>query len=57
MPDTNKNADPSTPEQQSWGAIIAMVVILAMVIIGAYYAWNKRTHTQTARTTVSATTR
>lgn len=37
---------PSTPQQQSWGAIIAMVVILAMIIIGAFYSWHKRTSTE-----------
>ncbi|HQU07776.1 MAG: hypothetical protein B7X04_02490 [Parcubacteria group bacterium 21-54-25] len=34
--------EPSTPQQQSWGAVIAIVVILAMIVIGAFYAWNKR---------------
>ncbi len=32
----------STEKEQSWGAIIAIFVILAMVILGAFYAWNKR---------------
>ncbi|MDB5237598.1 MAG: hypothetical protein JWL88_700 [Parcubacteria group bacterium] len=26
----------------SWGAIIIIVLILAMVIVGAFYAWGKR---------------
>jgi hypothetical protein len=26
----------------SWGAIISIVIILAMVIIGAFYAWGER---------------
>ena len=28
--------------QQSWGATIAIVVIVLMITIGARYAWNKR---------------
>lgn len=28
--------------QQSWGATIAIVVIVLMIVLGAYYAWNKR---------------
>ncbi len=31
----------STTAQQSWGAIIATVLILAMIVVGAFYAWNK----------------
>lgn len=45
---------PSTPQQQSWGAIIAMVVILAMIIIGAFYSWQKRTGVETTKTFVPA---
>jgi hypothetical protein len=26
----------------SWGAILSIVIILAMVIIGAFYAWGER---------------
>lgn len=26
----------------SWGAIIAILLILAMVVVGAFYAWGKR---------------
>lgn len=32
-----------TPAQQSWGAMISIVVIMLMVVIGAFYAWGKRT--------------
>jgi hypothetical protein len=31
-----------TPRQQSWGAVISIVVIVLMIIIGAFYAWGKR---------------
>lgn len=27
---------------QSWGALISIVVIVLMVIVGAFYAWGKR---------------
>jgi len=30
------------PEQNSWGALIAIVVIMAIVVVGAFYAWGKR---------------
>ena len=26
----------------SWGAVISIVIILAMVIIGAFYSWGQR---------------
>jgi uncharacterized protein HemX len=26
----------------SWGALISIVIILAMVVIGAFYAWGQR---------------
>jgi L-asparagine transporter-like permease len=31
-----------TPKQQSWGALISIVVIVGMIIIGAFYAWGER---------------
>ncbi|MDE1919794.1 MAG: hypothetical protein KGH56_03865, partial [Patescibacteria group bacterium] len=31
-----------SPKAQSWGALISIVVIVLMVIIGAFYAWGKR---------------
>ena len=27
---------------QSWGAVISIVVIVLMVVIGAFYAWGER---------------
>lgn len=35
---------PGVPSQkaQSWGAVISIVVIVLMIIIGAFYAWGKR---------------
>jgi len=31
-----------SPKAQSWGAIISIVIIMLMIIIGAFYAWGKR---------------
>jgi len=32
---------PST-KQQSWGALISIVIIVLMIIVGAFYAWGER---------------
>jgi hypothetical protein len=29
-------------KQQSWGVVISIVVIMLMIIIGAFYAWGQR---------------
>jgi NADH:ubiquinone oxidoreductase subunit 3 (subunit A) len=29
-------------KQQSWGALISIVVIVLMIVGGAYYAWRDR---------------
>lgn len=44
---TNRPGVPS-PAQQQWGALISMIVIVLMVIVGAFYAWNKRVAEQRA---------
>ena len=31
-----------TPKQQSWGALISIIIIVLMIIIGAFYSWGKR---------------
>ncbi|PIR82883.1 hypothetical protein COU19_03470 [Candidatus Kaiserbacteria bacterium CG10_big_fil_rev_8_21_14_0_10_56_12] len=33
---------PPSQEQQAWGAVISIVVIVLMIVIGAFYAWGKR---------------
>jgi len=33
---------PPSPKQQSWGAIISIIIIVLMIIIGAFYAWGER---------------
>lgn len=32
-----------SPQAQSWGALISIIVIVLMIIIGAFYSWEKRT--------------
>ncbi len=29
-------------KQQQWGVLISIVIIVVMVIVGAFYAWGKR---------------
>ena len=31
-----------SPKQQSWGAVISIIIIVLMIIIGAFYSWGKR---------------
>ena len=31
-----------SPQAQSWGALISILIIVLMVIIGAFYAWGAR---------------
>jgi hypothetical protein len=31
-----------SPKAQSWGAVISIVIIMLMIITGAFYAWGKR---------------
>jgi len=42
---------PPSPKQQSWGTVVSILIIVAMIVIGAYYAWNKRLAEQHAYTT------
>ncbi len=34
--------EPPTIEQQSWGALISIIVIVLMIVLGAFYSWGKR---------------
>ena len=29
-------------KQQSWGVVISIVIIVLMIVIGAFYSWGKR---------------
>ena len=31
-----------SPQQQQWGVLISIVIIVLMIIIGAFYAWGQR---------------
>ncbi|MBI4065987.1 hypothetical protein HY412_02230 [Candidatus Kaiserbacteria bacterium] len=35
------DATPSR-RQQSWGVVISIVIIVLMIVIGAFYSWGKR---------------
>jgi hypothetical protein len=39
-----ENLPPGTPspKAQSWGALISIVIIVLMIVVGAFYAWGKR---------------
>ena len=36
------HASVPSAKAQSWGTFISIVIIVLMVVVGAYYAWNKR---------------
>jgi hypothetical protein len=31
-----------SPQAQSWGVVISIIIIVLMIVIGAFYAWGKR---------------
>ncbi len=37
-------SQPGVPSQkaQSWGVAISIVVIVGMIVVGAFYSWGKR---------------
>ncbi len=39
-----------SPKQQQWGVLISIVVIVLMVVVGAFYAWGKRVAQENALT-------
>lgn len=44
MEEEKKVAVPGIPSaaQQSWGTLISIIVIVLMIIVGAFYSWGKR---------------
>ena len=44
-----------SPRAQSWGALLSIIVIVLMIIIGAFYAWGERISETNALTDTSAT--
>lgn len=43
-----------SPKAQSWGALISIVIIVLMIIVGAFYAWGKRVAQERALTAPSS---
>lgn len=33
---------PVSPKKSSWGGILAIIVILILIVVGAFYAWGER---------------
>jgi hypothetical protein len=44
-----------SPQAQSWGAVISIVIIVLMIIIGAFYSWGKRIAQNNAYTSATTT--
>lgn len=43
---------PGVPSQkaQSWGTLVSIIIIVLMIVVGAFYAWGKRIAEQKAFT-------
>jgi hypothetical protein len=41
-------------QQQQWGVIISIVIIVLMIVIGAFYSWGKRISQENVHATPSA---
>ena len=54
--ETEHKSGANAPKNASWGAILSIVVILAMIVIGATYSWDKRTDEQHAVTPPTSVT-
>ena len=37
-----------SPKAQQWGVVISIVIIVLMIVIGAFYSWGKRIAEQNA---------
>lgn len=44
-----------SPKAQSWGVVISIVIIVLMIVIGAFYSWGKRIAEQNALTAPATT--
>ncbi|MFZ1075430.1 MAG: hypothetical protein WAN50_03595 [Minisyncoccia bacterium] len=44
VPQDEAAPEPGVPSRkaQSWGAVVSIIVIMLMIIIGAFYAWGQR---------------
>lgn len=57
MPSTKSDlvlGRPSSKRQQ-WGVVISIVIIVLMIVIGAFYAWGKRIAQENALLTPTST--
>ena len=52
--ETPKLGVPS-PKAQSWGVVISIIVIVGMIVVGAFYSWGKRIAEQNALPTPAST--
>lgn len=52
MPSRPASGVPS-PKAQSWGAVISIIIIVLMIVVGAFYAWGKRVAQEQALTASS----
>ena len=43
-----------SPKAQSWGALLSIIVIVLMIIAGAFYAWGSRIAQDSAQSANSA---
>ncbi|HET9641331.1 MAG TPA: hypothetical protein VFP46_00570 [Candidatus Paceibacterota bacterium] len=53
---TLMQAQPGAPsaKAQSWGVVISIVIIVLMILIGAFYSWGKRITEQNSLITQTA---
>jgi len=58
MEDMAPQSPPGTPspQAQSWGAFLSIVIIVLMIIVGAFYAWGKRIAEEQALTAPTGST-
>ena len=47
LPERERGEPPAVPgapsaKQQSWGVVISIIIIILMIVIGAFYSWGKR---------------
>jgi hypothetical protein len=42
LDEPNQQVIMPSQKQQSWGVVISIVIIVLMIVIGAFYAWGER---------------
>jgi hypothetical protein len=47
---------PARKKQASYGALLSVIVIMAIIVFGAFYAWGKRIHDQGGLVPAATTT-